>query len=52
MINLRERGEIARAKRAPAPAASCESEHQPHLIIGGSEATTSPSGELCRRGVS
>ena len=28
------------------------SEHQPHPIIGGSAATTSPSGELCRRGVS
>jgi hypothetical protein len=28
------------------------SEHQPHPKIGGSAATTSPSGELCRRGVS
>ena len=29
MIKLPERSEIARAKRAPALAASCDSEHQP-----------------------
>ena len=28
------------------------SDHQPHQIAGGSEATSSPSGELCRRVVS
>jgi hypothetical protein len=29
-----------------------ERSEQPHPIIGGSAATTSPSGELCRRGAS
>jgi hypothetical protein len=28
------------------------SDHQPHQIGGGSDATSSPSGELCRRAVS
>jgi hypothetical protein len=52
VIKLREPRQIARALRAPAPAASCVSEHQPHSRMGGSEATSGPSGELCRRGVS